>query len=128
MVKNMIYSTFSQLNALFYSILIGIIIYLIIFIFKIIFLYNFANIIFKNIQLFFYTLFCGFGLIYLINHFNYGEYNVVLIISFLGLIFYSDKMLKNSLDFLSKKVYHIYSRLTKWEKNYIAKRLTSIED
>lgn len=124
----MIYSTFSQLNALFYSILIGIIIYLIIFIFKIIFLYNFSNIIFKNIQLFFYTLFCGFGLIYLINHFNYGEYNVILIISFLGLIFYSDKMLKNLLDFLSKKVYHIYRRLTEWEKNYIAKKLTSIED
>lgn len=124
----MIYSTFSQLNALFYSIFIAFFIYLIIFLFKLIFLYNFSNIIFKNIQLFFYTLFSGFGLIYLINHFNYGEYNIVLIITFVGLIIYSDKIMGKLLDFLSKKVYHIYRKLCKWEKNYLAKKLTSIED
>ena len=124
----MIYSTFSQLNALFYSILIGFFVYLIIFIFKLLFLYNYSNIIFKNIQLFFYTLFSGFGLIYLINHFNFGEYNIILIISFISLILYSDKMMKKLLDFLSKKVYHIYRKLHKWEKNYIARKLASIED
>lgn len=124
----MIYSTFSQLNALFYSILIGFFAFFIIFMIKLIFLYNFNNIIFKNIQLFFYTLIAGFGLIYLINHFNYGEYNIVLITTYLCIILYLNKMVKKIVDFLSKKVYHIYIKLFKWEKNYIARKLTSIED
>lgn len=124
----MIFTSFNQLRAFYYTMLVGVIVFLCIAILQIIFQYNRANLIGKNIMLALFTLIGGISFIFLINIFNYGKYNIALIIVYLLEIVLINKVLKNLLDFFSSKVYYIYTKIFKWGKFLVARKLGSIED
>ena len=124
----MIFYTLSQLKSFGATVLASVVFVLIVFLFKIIFAYNFCNIIVKNIQLFILTLLGGLIFLVTTNLFCYGEYSVFLLVSYLIVFFVITKLLKKLLDFLSLKVYYIYIKLIKWEKNQVARKFGSVQD
>lgn len=124
----MIYSTFSQLKAVYMILLAGFICSVIIFLLKSILIYNYCNTFFKNILSFIFTLMLGLILILFVNLFNYGEYNIILILLYLIEINWIEKRLRKLLDFFSLKVYNYYKYIIKWEKYRIARKIKSIAD
>lgn len=124
----MIFSTFSQIKAFYMVILFACLAGLVVNILKIVLAHNHSNIVFKNIYLFFHTLIYGFAFTFATNLYNFGEFNVGLLGCFLLVGYLFHQITKKLVDFFSLKVYYIYIKIIKWEKNRIAKKLCSIED
>lgn len=124
----MIYLSFSHLKSCYYMLLFSLIFIVAITILKIIFIYYKSPLIVKNIYIFLFSLLGGFIFIIFTNLYNFGEYNFVLVVSYIALFYFANKRLKKLVDFFSSKVYHIYRILFKWGKFYIAKRRASIQD
>lgn len=124
----MIFYSLTQLKSFGMTIFASIIFLLVIFLLKILFCYNFCNVVGKNIQLFLFTLTGGLIFLLVTNLYCYGEYSIFLLSTYLVVFFYLHKSLKKLLDFLSLKVYYIYIKLLKLEKNIIARKFGSIKD
>lgn len=124
----MIYSTFSQIKSLYIVLLFGLFVSASIYLFKIILVYNQSKTFFKNLQNIFFTSLAGIVLICAINLYNYGEYNIILMLCYLLEIYYLNFSLKKSLAFLSDKVYHIYIKILKKGRIKIARKFRSIQD
>ena len=124
----MIYSTFTQLKAVYMILLAGAGCSLLIFLLKSLFIYNYSSVVVKNIQSFIFSLVIGFWLILFINLFNYGEYNIILVMLYLIEINWINKRLRKLLDFFSSKVYNCYKHIIRWEKYRRAGKIKSITD
>ena len=124
----MIFVSFNQLKAVYITLIVGLAIFLLVFYVKIILQYTRSKIIFKNIQLGFFTLLYGVSFVFVINMFNYGKYNISLLVFYLVTVYLANKSSQKLLDFLSSKVYAIYKKIYKWGKFYIAGKVKSLED
>ena len=124
----MIFYSLTQLKSFGMTIFASIIFLLVIFLLKILFCYNFCNVIVKNVQLFLYTLIGGLIFLLVTNLYCYGEYSVFLLCIYLAIFFIITKLLKKLLDFLSLKVYYMYIKIIVLEKNKIARKFGSIKD
>jgi len=124
----MIFLSFTHLKSCYYMLIACLIFILIIQVLKTIFLFNKNPLLVKNVFTFIFTLIGGFIFIVFTNLFNFGEYNIVLIISYVLIFYFADKRLCKLVDFFSSKVYHIYNLIFKWGKFSIAKKFRSIQD
>lgn len=123
----MIFVSFNQLKAVYITLLVGGIVFLLVFILKLLLQYN-RNIALKNIQLGFFALLYGASFVITINLFNYGKYDIPLILFYLATIYLTTKSSQKLLDFLSAKVYAIYKKIYRWGKYYLAGKVKSLED
>ena len=124
----MIYYSLSQLKSLTATILFAVVFVFVVFIFKVIFVYSFNNKVFKNIQIFVYTILGGTMFLVSTNLYCFGEYNIILLAIYLFIFFKLSRSLNKLLDFLSLKVYYIYITIIKLEKCRIARKFGSIKD
>ena len=83
-----------------------------------------AEFIFK---LFLSVIFSIF-LVFSVNIFYFGQFNVIIIASFCLGFAWSKKTLKKSLDFFEIKFYYIYIKLFRWVKFYFEQQHKSIND
>ncbi len=124
----MIFVSFNQLKAVYITLFIGLAVFLLVFFLKVLFCYSRGHLIFKNILLGIFTIIYGVSFVVIINLFNYGKYNIPLVVFYLVTIFLVTKSSQKLLDFLSLKVYAIYKKIYKWGKFYIAGKVKSLED
>ena len=124
----MVFVSFNQLKAVYITLLVGGAVFLLVFVIKLLLQYNHNNLVFKNIQLGIFTLLYGATFVVIINLFNYGKYDIPLILFYLTAIYFATKSSQKLLDFLSKKVYAIYKKIYKWGKYYFARKVHSLED
>lgn len=127
-LSNMIFISFGQLKAVYVTLIFGVAIFLLIFAVKILTQYNRQNLVMKNIFWGIFLLFYGAGFVILTNLFNFGRYNISLIIFYITEVVALDKTSCKLLDFFSAKVYSIYRILHKWGKYYFARKIKSLED
>jgi len=124
----MIFYSLSQLKSFGFTLIASVLFALIVLLLKVIFSYRYCNVFLKNIQLFVFTMLGGLIFLLNTNLFCYGEYSIFLLTAFLIVFFTITNLLKKLLDFLSLKVYYIYIKIFKWEKNQIARKFGSIKD
>ncbi len=67
-------------------------------------------------------------LVFSINIFYFGQFNIVIIVAFFIGFVWIYKTLKNLLDFFETKFYYICIRLHKWLKFYFERKHESIKD
>ena len=109
---------------LFWGVIFGVI-YTILGIFLI---KNYQNNIFNFIFKFIFSLIYSISLIFLINIFYFGQFNLIIISAFILGFVWSKKTLGNLLDFLQIKFYHIYIKTYKRLKFYLERKHESIRD
>ena len=124
----MIFFSINQLYSfciiLFFGIIFGVF-YTILSVFLI---KNHLNNIFKFIFNFIFSIiFCVF-LIFLINIYYFGDFNFIIITTFILGFTWSKKTLNNLLDFFEIKFYHIYIKCCKRIKFYFERKHESIKD
>lgn len=89
---------------------------------------NHQNKIFKFIFKLFLSLIFSIFLIFSINSFYFGQYNIVLILAFAIGFLWCEKTLHKSLDFLELKFYYIYIKLIRRLTFYHESKHQSISD
>lgn len=124
----MIFYSLSQFGSLFALVFASIVFALLFSVIKILFAYNFCNIIFKNIILFLTSILGGIIFILCVNIYCYGEFNFVFAIIYLLTFKTCVNLLKKIVDFLALKVYYIYKKIFRLGRNKIARKLCSIKD
>lgn len=124
----MIFVSFSQLKAVYATLIFGVAIFLLVFVIKILLQFNRQNLIYKNICWGVFLLFYGVSFVVIINMFNFGRYNISLMIFYIVEMFALDKTSQKLLDFFSAKVYSIYRIIFNWGKYYFARKIKSLED
>lgn len=85
---------------------------------------NIFNFIFKLILSIIFSIF----LVFSINIFYFGQFNVIIIGAFLLGFIWIKKTFSNLLDFLEIKFYHIYIKTIKLVKFYFERKHESIKD
>lgn len=85
---------------------------------------NIFNFIFKLILSIIFSIF----LIFSVNIFYFGQFNIIIIIAFLLGFIWIKKTFSNLLDFLEIKFYHIYIKILKHIKFYFERKHESIKD
>jgi len=85
---------------------------------------NIFNFIFKFILSLFFSIF----LIFSINIYYFGQFNLIIVLAFILGYWWSTKTLQKLLDFLEIKFYYIYIKLIKWVKFCFERKNASISD
>lgn len=124
----MIFISFNQLRAVYSTLFVGVIAFFVVFVLKVFFQYNRANLVFKNLQFGLYIFFYSICFIVVLNLFNFGRYNIALLLFYFALILFMTKTSKKLLDFFSVRMYHIYSGLFRWGRLYFARKVKSLDD
>ena len=124
----MIFFSANQLYAFCLVVLCGIIFGVFSNILGVILLKNHQNKVFDFIFKFILSVIFSIFLIFSINIFHFGQFNIIIISAFFIGFVWSNKTLKNLLDFFEIKFYHIYINCCKWLKFYFERKRESIKD
>lgn len=89
---------------------------------------NHQNNIFNFIFKLFLSLIFSIFLIFSINIYYFGQFNIAIILAFILGYTWITKTGRNLLDFFETKFYHIYIKLLRWVKFYLEKKHESIKD
>ena len=124
----MIFFSTNQLYSFCLVMLSGIIFSILYCFFSIILLKNHQNKLFNFIFKFILSLIFSIFLIFSINIFYFGEFNLIIISAFFVGFVWIIKTLDKMLDFFEIKFYHIYIKCLKWIKFYFERKHESIKD
>ncbi len=124
----MIFFSTNQLYSFCLVMLCGIIFGIFYTILGVILLKNHQNKIFNFIFKFILSLIFSVFLIFSINIFYFGQFNLIIICAFFVGFIWCNKTLNKLLDFFEIKFYHIYINCYKWLKLYFEVKRESIKD
>ena len=124
----MIFFSINQLYSFCLILFCGILCGLIYSIFCVFLIKNHQNKLINFIFKFVFSIFAGIFLIFSVNIFYFGQYNIVIIGAFFIGLLWSIKTLKYLLDFFEIKVYYIYNKSFKYIKFYFVRKHESIKD
>ena len=124
----MIFFSVNQLYSFCLVLFCGIIWGLICSILGVILIKNHQNKLFDFIFKFILSCIFVIFLIFSVNIFYFGQFNLIIIASFFLGFWWSTKTLKKSLDFFEIKFYYVYIKLLKLIKFYFERKNESIKD
>lgn len=124
----MIFFSLNQLYSFCLVLFCGVVCGLIFTVLSVLFVKNHQNNIVKFIFKFIFGVFFSIFLIFSINVFYFGEFNLIIICSFILGFLWCLKTFKNLLDFLEIKFYYIYIKSYKYIKFYFERKNESIND
>ena len=124
----MIFFSINQLYSFCLILFCGILCGLIYSIFCVFLIKNHQNKLINFIFNFLTSIFVGILLIFSVNIFYFGQFNLIIILSFFIGFIWSTKTLRFLLDFFETKVYYIYNKSFKYIEFYFARKNESIKD
>ncbi|MFQ6724218.1 MAG: spore cortex biosynthesis protein YabQ [Clostridia bacterium] len=124
----MIFFSVNQLYSFCLVLCSGLIFGLIYSILGVIFIKNHQNNIFNFIFKFILGIIFSIFLVFSINIFYFGQFNLIIIVSFSLGFWWSKKTLEKLLDFFEIKFYYVYIKLKKLIKFYFERKHESIKD
>lgn len=124
----MIFFSINQLYSFCLILFCGILCGLIYSIFCVFLIKNHQNKLINFIFNFLVSIFVGIFLIFSINIFYFGQFNLIIILSFFIGFIWSTKSLRFLLDFFETKVYYIYNKSFKYIKFCFVRKHESIKD
>ena len=124
----MIFFSINQLYSFCLILFCGILGGLIYSIFCVFLIKNHQNKLISFIFNFLTSIFVGILLTFSVNIFYFGQFNLIIILSFFIGFIWSTKTLRFLLDFFETKVYYIYNKSFKYIKLYLVRKHESIKD
>ncbi len=124
----MIFFSVNQLYSFCLVLFCGLIFGLVYSVLGVFFIKNHQNKIFEFIFKFILSIIFSIFLIFSVNIFYFGQFNIVIIASFFLGFWWSTKTLEKSLDFFEIKLYYVYIKFIRLIKFYFERKNESIKD